>query len=568
MPEISRRDFLRFAGGAAFAPLVPRQVSKFTHTNATLIHNPILPGFNPDPSIVRVGDDYYIATSTFEWFPAVQIHHSRDLVHWRLLTRVLTHRSQLDLRGANPSDGVWAPCLSHDGIRFYLIYTDMKSRRVRFWDCNNYLVSAEQIEGPWSEPVYLNSSGFDPSLFHNDDGRKWLLNMLQDPRDGQNRFAGIVLQEYSPVQQKLVGEPQLIFQGTSLGITEGPNLYKHNGWYYLICAEGGTGLRHAVTVARSHQIQGPYEVDPQNPMLTSYNKPELVLQKAGHASLVQTQGGEWYIAHLCARPLSASGRCTLGRETALQKVIWDAEGWLRLASGGASPQVDVPAPNLLSQPWPAEPERDDFDQLTLNIHFQSPREPMDDTWLSLTERPGFLRLHGRMSPNSRFNQSTVARRIQAFHVGAETCVEFAPRDQLQMAGLLAMYDEIEWYWLAVSGDATLGKVLRLLHRDDATYSELLPQPISLANWERCYLRSRIDNESLLFFYSPDGSSWTQVGGVLDATQLSDEYPTGRFTGSFFALCAMDLHGTRLPADFDYFTYSELDQFAWLPVITK
>jgi xylan 1,4-beta-xylosidase len=192
-----------------------------------LIHNPILKGFNPDPSIVRVGDDYYIATSTFEWYPGVQIYHSRDLVNWRLLTRPLRRPSQLNMLGDPDSCGIWAPCLSYDNGLFYLIYTDVKrygrttvggASGASLRDFHNYLVTCPTIDGDWSDPVYLNSSGFDPSLFHDDDGRKYLVNQLWDHRPGQNRFAGIVLQEYSPAARRLVGERKNIFPGTRLGL--------------------------------------------------------------------------------------------------------------------------------------------------------------------------------------------------------------------------------------------------------------------------------------------------------------------------------------------------------------
>ncbi|HXI94251.1 MAG TPA: family 43 glycosylhydrolase, partial [Blastocatellia bacterium] len=199
------------------------------------IQNPILRGFNPDPSIVRAGDDYYIATSTFEWFPGVQIHHSRDLMHWRLLSRPLNRPSQLNMLGDPDSCGVWAPCLSYDGGLFYLIYTDVKRYGrtsqpggvgAGLRDLHNYLVTCPTIDGQWSDPVYLNSSGFDPSLFHDDDRRKYLVNMLWDHRPGKNRFGGIVLQEYSAAQRKLVGERRNVFTGTSIGFTEAPHLYK------------------------------------------------------------------------------------------------------------------------------------------------------------------------------------------------------------------------------------------------------------------------------------------------------------------------------------------------------
>ena len=255
------------------------------------IQNPILRGFNPDPSILRVGDDYHIATSTFEWFPGMQIHHSRALVNWRVLAQPLSRVSQLDMRGNGDSGGIWAPCLSYSDGLFYLIYTDVKafSMIAGFKDTHNYLVTAEKIEGPWSEPAFLNSSGFDPSLFHDDDGKKWFLNMVWDHRMGKNQFGGILLQEYDPASRALVGPVKNIFHGTNLMVTEGSHLYKRYGWYYLLVAEGGTSYKHAVTLARSRKIDGPYEVHPQNPILTAWGKPELELQKTGHASWVETQ---------------------------------------------------------------------------------------------------------------------------------------------------------------------------------------------------------------------------------------------------------------------------------------
>ena len=215
------------------------------------IVNPILRGFNPDPSIVRVGDDYYVATSTFEWFPGVQIHHSRDLVHWRLLTRPLNRVDLLDMRGLPNSGGIWAPCLTwHDGL-FYLAFTVVHELNSVTKDTPNYLTTSPDITGPWSDPVYVNSSGFDPSLFHAQDGRKWWLNMIWDHRPGRNLFYGIVLQEYSLEQQQLVGASKLVFAGTGLGGTEGPHLYYRNGYFYLMTAEGGTSYDHAVSLTRS-----------------------------------------------------------------------------------------------------------------------------------------------------------------------------------------------------------------------------------------------------------------------------------------------------------------------------
>lgn len=527
--------------------------------NSTSITNPILPGFNPDPSILRVEDDYYIATSTFEWFPGVQIHHSRDLLHWRLLTRPLDRVSQLQMLGNPSSGGIWAPCLSYADGKFWLIYTDQKGLHEHNWDPNNYVVTAAEITGPWSEPTFLNASGIDPSLFHDEDGRKYLVNQFQDYRAHRPKFSGIVLQEYDPDSNTLVGPWRKIFEGTPLGITEGPHIYKRGGYYYLMTAEGGTGYRHSVTMARSKDIWGPYEVDPQNPIVTSSDRPDAELQKAGHASIVETQNGEWYLVHLCGRPLPPNRRCTLGRETAIQKVAWTDDGWLRLADGGHTPATTVPGPDLQAHPFESESERDDFDSGELSIHFQTLRVPAHERWLSLTARPGFLRLRGRESLSSRHEQSIVARRWQAFAFEAETCVEFAPTCFKQSAGLICFYDIQNWYYLAVTHDEGLGKCVTVMFSDNGRYGEIgVDHGVSVGGAARVYLKANVDHSALTFSLSRDGTNWQSINRTFDASKLSDEYcKEGRFTGAFVGLCCQDQLFHSAEADFDYFTYREL-----------
>jgi xylan 1,4-beta-xylosidase len=518
------------------------------------ITNPILPGFNPDPSILRVGDDYYIANSTFEWFPGVRIHHSRDLRNWELLTHPLSRVSQLDMLGNADSGGIWAPCLTYcDGV-FYLIYTDVKQWTTGWMDTHNYLVTATDIRGPWSDPIYLNSSGFDPSLFHDDDGRKWLVNMVWDHRKGKNTFGGILLQEYSPSDGRLVGPIVNIFRGSSIGATEGPHLYKRNGYYYLLTAEGGTSYGHAVTMARSRSLTGPYAVDPSNPIVTARDRKDLLLQKAGHADFVETQNGEWYLVHLCARHLPDSDRCILGRETAIQRMEWTDDGWLRMASGENAPAVTLPAPALPEAPVPPVPVRDDFDALTLSVHWQTLRVPASADWLSLSERPGYLRLYGRETLSSRHRQSLLARRQQAFHYTASTCLEFNPASFQQMAGLVCFYDVRHFYYLKVSHDEELGRTLGLKCYNDHNGEEPVGE-IAIPSTGPIYLRAMVDNADLQFSYGFDGNTWNDFGPVLDAGILSDEV-CGGFTGAFVGLCCQDLTGRRCVADFDYLTYEE------------
>ena len=255
--------------------------------------NPILRGFNPDPSIIRVGDDFYMATSTFEWFPGVQIHHSTDLINWELIARPLNRKSQLDMLGVPDSCGVWAPCLSYDQGTFYLIYSNVKSFDGVWKDTPNYLVTTRDIREDWSEPIFLNASGFDGSLFHDADGKKWYSSMLVDHRKGKF-FGGIIMQEYNHQQQKLTGPIHHIFEGSSLGKTEGPHHYKIGDYYYLITAEGGTEYGHAVSIARSKDLPGPYELHPDNPLVSAASDPKAPLQKSGHGDLVQLPNGDWY----------------------------------------------------------------------------------------------------------------------------------------------------------------------------------------------------------------------------------------------------------------------------------
>ena len=531
--------------------------NNLTASTSVAIQNPVLKGFNPDPSILRVAEDYYIATSTFEWFPGVQIHHSRDLVNWRLLTRPLDRLSQLNMIGNPDSGGIWAPCLSYcDGV-FYLIYTDVKYwLKEPYKVAYNYLVTATDIEGPWSDPVFLNGSGFDPSLFHDDDGRKWLLNMIWDHRQQNNRFAGILLQEYDAEKKALVGPVKNIFRGTDLGLVEGPHVYKLNGYYYLLTAEGGTQYEHAASLARSRNIDGPYEIHPENPLLTSMGDETLSLQKAGHASLVETQNGEWYLAHLCGRPVDGK-HCTLGRETSIQKCAWKNDGWLYLEQGGNHPAQFVPAPRGIEpQPFQETAWNGLFDTDRLDINFQSLRRPITGEWLSLTDRPGYLRLYGQEPTVSLFKQSLIARRVQAFDIEVETAFEFNPVSFQQMAGLVAYYDTQNHFYLRVSHDEKLGRTLNIIATDAGESSEILSSDVSIPDEGAIRMKLRFNGPSLRFFQAVGSDEWTPVGPELNGTILSDDYHNLGFTGAYVGLCAQDLTGMRCPADFSCFHYRE------------
>lgn len=521
------------------------------------VTNPILRGFNPDPSILRVGTDYYIATSTFQWYPGVAIYHSRDLVHWRPAAQPLNRLSLLDMRGDADSGGIWAPCLSHDGELFHLIYTDVKSWGINesFKDSHNYLTTAPSIEGPWSEPVYMNSSGFDPSLFHDDDGKKWFLNMVWDHRAGHHPFAGIVLQEYSPAEKRLVGPREIIFTGTDIKVTEGPHVYKKDGWYYLLTAEGGTSWEHTVTLARSRSLHGPYEVHPQGPLMTAVDAPHLPIQKPGHASFTSTPDGQWIMAHLCGRPLTTQGECPLGRETGLQMLDWPEGAWPTLAQGGHHPVEHVQLPALPPHPWPEVPARDDFTGSELRSEWMTLRAPAELLGVELTGAG--LRLHGRESLMSRHSVALVGRRLQSLNARLRTELEFAPDDFQQMAGLTAYYDSRNWVYLRVSHDETAGRALNVTSCENGVYREHLSQDVSVGDSGPVQLEVTYSGSTFQFAYSTDGETWQPIGEPFSAGLLSDEHCGGlSFTGTFLALTCQDMSGRRAPADFRWAEYTE------------
>jgi xylan 1,4-beta-xylosidase len=524
-----------------------------------VICNPVLPGFHPDPSIVRVDDDYYLATSTFEWCPGVRLHHSRDLRHWRPLGGIADAPRLLDLAGVPDSGGVWAPDLTYADGRFHLVFSVLDNYAYGYKDCANYLTTAESVEGPWTDPVRLPGRGFDAALFHDDDGSTWLLNMIMG-------FKGVEIQRLEG--GKAVGEPTLLLETSPAGNTEGPHLYKADGWYYLLCAEGGTGFNHGAIVARSRELLGPYELDPNGPLLTTRDKLDLPLQKAGHGCFVATPAGEWYMTYLTSRPYTeiedalpesphardATGRCVLGRETAIAKVGW-TDGWPRI--DGAAPALEVPAPALPVHAWPETPARDGFDEPVLDARWSTLRRHADPSWLSLTERPSHLRVTGGQSPHGKRAPSLVAQRVTAKHGVFEAGLEFDPLTGDQTAGITAYYNGFNWHYLQVG----LEQGRRRLTLVTSDRGQRMFTPVAEVG-PRIDLRIVFDGPVLRFAYRED-ADWTVLDTEADATILADEHATSfapgllqafGFTGAFVGLWVQDLAAEGGYADFGYARY--------------
>jgi beta-xylosidase len=406
----------------------------------------------------------------------------------------------------------------------------------------------------------VNSSGFDPSLFHDDDGKKWFVNMLQDHRRRPRAFAGIRLQEFDPETSKLVGPTKTIFYGTELDLVEGPHLYKRNGWYYLLTAEGGTAYEHACTLARSRDIWGPYELHPDKYILTSKDAPLASLQRAGHGDIVETPDGKTYLVHLTGRPTTQARRCVLGRETAIQEAYWSDDDWLYVKNGPVpSLHVDLPAARDETAYW-AEQVYVFNKSEGLHKDFQWLRTPETDRIFSVDNG---LRLIGREAIGSWFEQALVARRQTHFSYDAETIVDFAPSDEREFAGLTAYYCRFNFFYLTVTADAD-GQRELLIMSSESSWPEgrlqfPLADPVKLPHEGRVRLAISVRGRQLQFHYALEGEKdLKDIGPVYDASILSDEcgghQAHGSFTGAFVGVAASDINGTEKIATFERFVY--------------
>ncbi|MFQ1699568.1 glycoside hydrolase family 43 protein [Loktanella agnita] len=526
-----------------------------------MIRNPILPGFHADPSFCRVGEDYYIAVSTFEWYPGVQIYHSRDLVNWDLVARPLNRAALLDMRGNGDSCGIWAPCLSHADGRFWLVYTDVKRLDGAFKDAPNYITTCATIDGDWTDPWYVNSSGFDPSLFHDDDGRKYFMNMQwnhRGPGTGGNpahaSFDGILLQEWSP-EKGLFGPVRNIYAGTDRGLTEAPHIFKRNGYYYLTTAEGGTGYNHAVTLARSRDIWGPYEDHPDKHVICAKGS-DGPIQRTGHGQYVETHWGGHYHTFLMGRPLQGPHGpfCALGRETGMEEVVW-RDDWMYLKAGGMVPRVDVPAP-VAVEPRPAVPVKRAL-QGKLAPEFQWLRTP--ETARIFREEPDALVLIGRESVGSWFEQALVARRQEHHAYRAETLLDdFDPQNYQQAAGLTTYYNRHKFHAALVTHRADVGRVLMLMSCPGDWPEAALTYPADDVPMADGPLEIAVEvNGPVQQFYYRQSGDWVTFGPALDASVISDEGGRGEhasFTGAFVGMLAFDTSGAGTEARFTQFDY--------------
>jgi xylan 1,4-beta-xylosidase len=516
--------------------------------------NPILPGFHPDPSVVRVGDDYYLITSTFEYFPGIPVYHSRDLVHWRQLGYALDRPSQLNLDGAVASGGIYASTIRHHQGTFYVVTTLVQRKPVEKYV--NFIVTAKDPAGPWSEP-YVVAENFwriDPSLFFDGDGRAWFVanrRVEPDPYPGHRMIS---LQELDLRTMKLIGKVYDLGEGHARNAKapEAPHIYKRGDFYYLLVAEGGTFGNHAVTISRSRAITGPYVQHHDNPILTHRHLgPGLDIHSVGHADMVDTPAGAWWMVALGMR--GVGGRCcTLGRETFLTPVSWTGDGWPVVNQGVGRVLATDKRPALPIFDVAAPPAADLFDGDRLAHVWNFVRTPRGQL-VSLSQRRGFLRLFPRKTTLADDgNPAYVGRRLQHQDWAVRTKLEFKPRTDGEAAGVALRNG---YQYIALMKTRSAGReTLRLLTRTkagDTTVAEAPAPAGPLSLKVEC--RREV---ACAFSYASAPERWTLLGQA-DGGIVAHGAPGGLFTGAYVGMYATTPGATGAPADFDMFEYQGL-----------
>ena len=496
--------------------------------------NPVIPGFHPDPSVCRVGDDFYLVNSSFQYFPGVPLFHSKDLIHWNQIGHCLTRPSQVNLKGASTGGGIFAPTIRyHDGV-FYMITTNVT-------DKGNFLVHTTDPAGSWSEPVWIKQGGIDPSLYF-EDGKCWLVS---------NPDNCIQLCEINPMTGEQLTPSTRIWTGTGGRYPEGPHIYKKDGWYYLLISEGGTEYGHKVTIARSRHIDGPYESNPANPILTHINKNAQTnpIQGTGHADLVQAPDGSWWMVCLAFRT-QGSQHHLLGRETFLAPVRWDEGAWPVVNSDGTI-RLEMDVPTLPQQPLPEKPEFTGFEADSLSFDWVYVRNYHPENYAL---KDGKLRL--RATPvgldSMEDSPTMVCRRQDLTHFEATTLLHLQDASAGDESGLTVYMLETAHSDIVLRHQADGKNYITLRHKMGLLTHE---EPLVAVPEGDVFLRVTGSPGTYTFSYSTDGKTFRDLGS-LGSNYLSTE-TVGGFTGIMLGLFATSAaESSKCVAEFDYFEYRE------------
>jgi len=482
--------------------------------------NPILPGFHPDPSICRVGDDFYLITSTFEFFPGVPIYHSKNLINWNLISYCLTEDSQLSLERGKPSSGIYAPTLRYHNGTFFMTTTNVTRG-------GNFIVHTNDIYGKWSEPAWVKQSGIDPSLFWDDDDTCYFVSNGSDnpATDGY----GIFLCEIDPFTGEMLSHSRRLTNGCGGRCAEAPHIYKRNGWYYLMLAEGGTEYGHMVTMQRAKNIYGPYESCPHNPLLTHRDDPGPI-QATGHADIVEDQNGNWWLVCLAIRPLTNLMLHHLGRETFLAPFTWHEDGWPTV---GHNRRIDFemegPLPGPAQHPVCLDFE-DHFDTDNLHLRWNFVRNPKRECYLS--EKGCLVMKSGEDDLSTpRGNPTMIAVRQQEFCM--ETVIQLKGDIQIgQCTGLTAFYNNDYHYDILITRESD-GRHYVCLRKHVADIDIIVARsPIDYSGSIRLKIVS--NEEWYTFFYENDGD-FIELGRGRTSLLCTEITHTMTFTGTYWGI---------------------------------
>jgi xylan 1,4-beta-xylosidase len=509
--------------------------------------NPILPGFHPDPSICRVGDDYYLVNSSFEWYPGLPVFHSKDLVNWQLIGYGIHRPTQVELPvGLKDSRGVYAPTIRyHKGV-FYIINTCVNCK-------GNFYITATNPAGPWSEPVWLGSHGIDPSLFWNDDGRCYYTGHgFRGEKRQWEAEEGVWIQELDLKQGKLVGPWKQLTYGHASNArwTEGPHLYKIDGKYVLLVAEGGTGFHHAVTIFNSDSIWGPYIPNHANPVITHRNLgADYPIHSIGHADLVQTQNGDWWSVMLGKRLVN--GSTLLARETFLTPVKWEIQEKVLTTVFNPGIAKLLPEQKRPDLPWtPVEKAivRDEFDSLELDLQWNFLRTPYTK-WYSINSGKITLQLRPEIA-DSLVNPSLIARRIEDHRFLASTSLNFSSKNSNEAAGMILYRNSTNFIQLMKSGDEII-----LTEMAKGVKKELARM---VYKSEFVVLKVEGNNTEAEFSFGENEKSLSPIGGKVSIVMLSDEVALG-FSGPFVGMYATS-NGEKSTntVSYDWFEYKAIE----------
>ncbi len=500
-----------------------------------MFQNPILRGYRPDPSICFVNGDYYLVNSTFEYFPGVPVFHSRDLINWKQINACLTRETQLSLHECRISGGIYAPTIRWHNGRFYMITTNVTSG-------GNFIVSTDDILGSWSEPIWIDHIGIDPSLFFNDDGKTYYCGTGLDGKGKQ----GIVLFEIDIETGAILSDKQFISYGFTEKYPEGPHIYKINEWYYLMLAEGGTEYGHMETIFRSRSIQGPYESCPNNPILSNRNEMNNEIQCCGHADITADANGNWWMVCLGIRKLSNGVMLhNLGRETFLAPVTWTPEGWPQVGRDGVIRETmegPLPQGETVWQPCGFE---DDFTQPQLAPAWTFLRNPRLENY---TLANGVLHIKGCQETLNDFHPSFAGVRQTEFHMNAQVAVSAELETESARAGITVYYSKENHYDFYI--ERKNGKLWAVLSRRIMDLEAVTGKVCLVDTPEGVTLQVETSRKEYVFRVL-GSEGYVTVGTGCAAGVCTEGTMTMTFTGTFIGLFA-----TETDAQFRAFRLTE------------